>query len=526
VRDFVEGDATEVTYELLEVREHEIETNRITRVGEESLALAGSHYDTVILDRVGVESGVKVRVWLDKATGIVVKSELPGGYVSTLALPGVKKQVRRVNVDSTILTKTNVTIADVPGITYMKVQAVLEPSGVEPTVESLNVPGQRFVGTVTGNLIEGVFEIEHVHYDGAGAPPFPPQIDDPALAEYLEPDELMEADDPVLVQKALELTQGASDAWEAAGRLSLWVADHIDYALPGGLTARKTYDLRRGECGAHSTLLAGFCRAVGIPARVCWGCMYVPNEGGMFGQHAWTEIWMGDAGWIPVDCTAHEIDFCDSGHIRVGLLDSFTIAVNTKSMEILEYRVGSGEESAEAEEKYADHVGEYLAADGSLTVPALVRDGALAVDIRGQVLGLKEPDDEGRWYCTLTNQLYFLFERDDAGAVARMIIHQIARFPRESEPEETGDEVPVEVAPLLGSYRFAPANLTMRIYWEDGELKMHNSLEDVVAPLGERDGNGFWHLQAGHQSFLISFEEEDGLVRALLLDAGTPFNRQ
>ena len=76
------------------------------------------------------------------------------------------------------MSKTNVAIADVQGIRYMKVRAKFEPSGLWVTPESLNVPGQHFTGTVDENLIEGIFEIEHPHYDGAGAPPFPPSFDD------------------------------------------------------------------------------------------------------------------------------------------------------------------------------------------------------------------------------------------------------------------------------------------------------------------------------------------------------------
>ena len=42
--------------------------------------------------------------------------------------------------------------------------------------------------------------------------------------------------------------------------------------------------MRAGERSSHFILLATFCRAVAIPARVVWGCMYSPNFGGAFGQ--------------------------------------------------------------------------------------------------------------------------------------------------------------------------------------------------------------------------------------------------
>ena len=57
--------------------------------------------------------------------------------------------------------------------------------------------------------------------------------------------------------------------------------------------------------------------------------------GGCFYQHAWTEVYMGNAGWVAVDATAHEFDFVDAGHIRLGEKTSF----NPKAMKILDYQM-------------------------------------------------------------------------------------------------------------------------------------------------------------------------------------------
>ncbi len=527
VRDLVAGGKEKVTYDFFEVREWEVQETTCTKVGTETLELAGATFNTIIVDRYTPASGVKAKVWIDVETGIVVKASLPGGVISSLSDPSVKKKVQLVNVDSTILTKTNVKIADIQGITYMKVKAVLEPIGLKPTPEDLNVPGQRFEGTVEGNLIEGVFEIEHPHYDGAGAPPFPPSFDDEALKEFLEPEELIESDDPVLIGKARKITEGSKDSWEAAVRLSQWVADNIGYEIPGGMTARKTYDLRRGECGAHSILLAGFCRGLGIPARVVWGCMYVPNMGGAFGQHAWTEIWMGEAGWIPVDSTAYEAGFVDSGHIRVGILRSMVLAVNTKSMEVLEHRVGSGADAgadAAAIEKYEAYVGDYLA-EGNLTIPVLVQNGALCVDIRGQILPLKDPDEEGKWVYRMTSRLYFLFTRDEEGAVTEMIIHQIDQLQRKSDPEEIPEGVPAEIVPFLGGYYLPQAKAELTIFWDDGGLALDIPFEGVVVHFDPPDEEGWRFGEGGKIS--IRFEaDDDGKVISLMLDSASPCPRK
>ncbi len=64
------------------------------------------------------------------------------------------------------------------------------------------------------------------------------------------------------------------------------------------------------------------------------------NGGGAFGQHAWNEVYMGKAGWIPIDTTASEVDYVDSGHVRVGVVRSISSALKLLRAEILDHRVG------------------------------------------------------------------------------------------------------------------------------------------------------------------------------------------
>ncbi len=61
----------------------------------------------------------------------------------------------------------------------------------------------------------------------------------------------------------------------------------------------------------------------------------------VFGQHGWNEIYLGPAGWIPVDATAGEIDFVDSGHLRLGVYKSPVTALNPRRMQVLAYRAGA-----------------------------------------------------------------------------------------------------------------------------------------------------------------------------------------
>jgi len=69
--------------------------------------------------------------------------------------------------------------------------------------------------------------------------------------------------------------------------------------------------------------------------------LYTPEYGGSFGHHAWNEVFMGEAGWIPIDVTIHETDYVDSGHIRFGVLKTRQTQINSWKMEILTFKTGS-----------------------------------------------------------------------------------------------------------------------------------------------------------------------------------------
>ncbi|MEZ4389162.1 MAG: transglutaminase domain-containing protein [Candidatus Krumholzibacteriia bacterium] len=265
------------------------------------------------------------RLWVDPRDGIVLRSEGPdGGWVSRGRLASGQR-LAPVELDSVILAPVDTFIADERRIRAMTVHAVIDAPGARLDPAELNVPGQQFAGTVAGNRIDGVFTIGHRTFDPALAPPFPGRPDAPpdSLARYLAPSSLIESDDPEIVSVATEITRGSRDRWDAVQRLTRWVSEEIRYDIPGGGTASGTLRVRRGECGSHSRLLAAFCRAVGIPARMVVGGIYFHDTGGAFGQHAWTEVHLGAGGWVPLDATLGEWTVLDSGHIRLGETAAF-----------------------------------------------------------------------------------------------------------------------------------------------------------------------------------------------------------
>ncbi len=528
VRDFVEGGAEIMDYEILDARELEVQPWTFTRVGAETLLLAGEKHESVAIKKRNNKTMLEISMWIDPETGEVLKLELPNNRIIYLADKSVVKEIEVANLDESIASKVDVSIADIKSISYMKVRARIKPTGLVVTPDGLNVPGQKFTGTVNENLIEGIFEIELPKYDGANAPPFPPDFSaNESLSEYLEPDDIIESDDPILIEQARMITEGSKDSWEAAVRIAQWVSDEITYAIPGGMTARKTFDMRAGECGAHSLLVAALCRSVGIPARVVWGCMYIPNFGGAFGQHGWNEIYMGDAGWLQIDATATETAFANSGHIRIGSYSSYSTALNPIEMEVLDYRVGSGSETemADASAKYDPYVGDYLTPDGTRTFKVFVQHGSLTLDIPQQMaLAMSDPDEEGRWICTMTNNLYLTFAMSDEGRAREMHVHEIVLMNKRSEPESS-EGVPEEYVPYLGEYFFAGAQAMFTIRHDGSRLVIDNPLDNRTVGLQEPDEKGGW-LDEYDKNTIYFVTDGEGKVTALKIDSKNVFPRK
>jgi transglutaminase-like putative cysteine protease len=526
-KDFSDGVTKEKTYRILEPMEGKILTSIFKKLRTEKIKLVGKTYNADVFNQFVKETGVKGKWWCDLDKSSMLKLEIGNQKVFRTDHRVVNK-IKVANMDESIFTKTNVSIADIHAISYMKLEVQIEPTGAQLTPADLNTPGQRFTGTVKDNLIDGILEIEYKKYNGENAPAFPPDYsNDESLREYLLPGKLIGSNDPVLVKKAKEITNGSQDSWEATRRLSKWVAENITYGIPGGVTARKTYDMRAGECGAHSCLTAAFCRAVGIPARVVWGAMYVQNYRGGFGQHAWNEIYMGENGWIPIDTTTYEEDFLDSGHIRIAERLSASIAFNGKKIKILDYRLDKKEMNTaiSGSEFFKQYIGEYKNTASKNIVNVKIQDGNLVVDIPGKViLPLNEPDETGAWYCKLAKQLYFIFKEDDSGKVTDMHLHQILNAQKKSGLKEADDNVPEKYKPYLGTYYLAAANLNIKVLYENGTLAVDDPTQKEkikLKPTGEKDK----YIDQYNKNTLFFESDDKGNIKNIKIDVLEKFKR-
>jgi transglutaminase-like putative cysteine protease len=527
VADFVGRNLETKAYQVFDGRDGRVQKTIYTKVGTETVRRAGRSYETIVLESLNKWNGLKSKLWLDPATGMAIQTKHPN-RLSYLADSSVVRALKTADLDSTLLSKTNVAIPNVKEISYMKVRASIDPSGIWVSSEALNVPGQKFAGTVKDNLIEGEFEIEHRRYKGKKSPPFPPDFSHTqAMKEFLTASDFIQADDPVLVAKAREITNGSRDSWEAASRLSSWVAENIEGAIPGGGTARGVYDSRSGECGGHSFLMAAFCRAVGIPARVVWGCMYSPTRGGVFGQHAWNEIYMGEAGWIPVDSTLGEADYIDSGHIRIGIHQSTTTAMNAPEIKILDYRIGDGDPAESGDitpAKYERYLGEYEHRRRGKVV-VIVQDGSLVLDIPGKIsLALEDPDERGIWQSKLTDRVYVTFDGEDSEAITEVRVHEITPLRRTGPLDEPTPDMPKELRKYPGKYMLVQAQAEFVVQYEGGCFLLHNLKAKRITRMKQMGTQSRWQNESGNLSIGFALDGK-GEVESLSLESISRFRR-
>lgn len=139
-----------------------------------------------------------------------------------------------------------------------------------------------------------------------------PVIGSRPLDRYLQPNALVPIDG-FIADEARRVVGDAGKPLEKARRLYDHVVETLSYSKIGEGWGRgdATYacDVRSGNCTDFHSLFIAEARAVGVPARFAIG-FPLPAEdsaGTVPGYHCWSEFWLEDYGWVPVDASeAHK----------------------------------------------------------------------------------------------------------------------------------------------------------------------------------------------------------------------------
>ncbi len=243
---------------------------------------------------------------------------------------------------------SNVSFDDPLLVDYLQVRLTADIVAEVVDEDFLSSKYQQFSGTTTENRIEGVFEVRTEKFTGPGDvyPLAEPQ-------QYLLPAESIESDNPVIKEKAEEITEGCTESWEASQKIAQWVYENITYKITGE-GALKTLETLEGDCGPHAYLTVAMLRSLGIPARIVGGIVYGRIGGEpLFVQHYWTEVYIGGE-WIPFDSTVGQDGYIDATHVRLVGLGGVKIV----EIEVLDYTQAKPEIRVEEKEALLN-IGEY-----------------------------------------------------------------------------------------------------------------------------------------------------------------------
>jgi hypothetical protein len=158
---------------------------------------------------------------------------------------------------------------------------------------------------------------------------------DPNAERALASETFIESDAPEIVAEAAKAVNGVTGARARAERLTRYVNALLDkkptVSLP---SAREVLRTKVGDCNEHTVLYVAMARALGVPARIAVGLVYIH---GAFYYHAWPEVYLADGSgfgvrgsgfWLPVDPTLNQFP-ADATHLRVarGGLDKQTVVL-------------------------------------------------------------------------------------------------------------------------------------------------------------------------------------------------------
>jgi hypothetical protein len=128
---------------------------------------------------------------------------------------------------------------------------------------------------------------------------------------FLKSEPFIESDHPKIKQTANSIVSSEDRPYQKAKKLIAWINENIVQkpvlSIPDALS---TIENREGDCNEHAVLLAALARAVGIPAKIEAGLVYLD---GRFYYHAWNLLYMGQ--WVTADSVFGQIP-ADATHIR------------------------------------------------------------------------------------------------------------------------------------------------------------------------------------------------------------------
>ena len=137
------------------------------------------------------------------------------------------------------------------------------------------------------------------------------------LQPYVQATPFVQSDHPEMIAQAKRVVGPNATMLEAAKALCEWVDKAVVNEPTASLpSALDVLHHKVGDCNEHTYLYVGLARAIGLPAKIRIGVVYMEDERGKgFFYHAWPAVHVGD-GWYDMDPTLQQ-QTADATHISL-----------------------------------------------------------------------------------------------------------------------------------------------------------------------------------------------------------------
>ncbi len=278
-----------------------------------AMAWVPVHFDTVRAFRIEqLRDGVRGSAWID-AAGHIVRATSPVAFtMERSAFEIAYENFRRRDTARVARASAAPRVGDVVPTTAIAAGARLLPAATPELRVRLGGGDVRGLQLGAGRQrLAGDTLMVRREAAGELAARYTLPASDTSLGEYLEPEPLIQSDNPRIRAQARAIIGREREPARAAELLLHWVADHVAQTVATHLpSAVEVLARRRGDCNEHTVLYVALARAVGLPARAAAGLVLLD---GRFYYHAWAEVYLGD--WVTVDPTSGEFP-ADAAHLR------------------------------------------------------------------------------------------------------------------------------------------------------------------------------------------------------------------
>jgi hypothetical protein len=126
-------------------------------------------------------------------------------------------------------------------------------------------------------------------------------LSDQERRKHLAHEKFLEKDSPEIQKAAKQIVADGEIA--TVREILTFVKRTLRYNgfNPDDKGAVRTLADGQGDCSDFSDVFIALCRAKGLPARPCSGCLTIPIRPGDTAFHDWAEVYLKELGWVPVD---------------------------------------------------------------------------------------------------------------------------------------------------------------------------------------------------------------------------------